>query len=74
MKAALSSDRLEIELTAPMDDQEQRTPARDRNAWNSIASGASIERPQTPGFVGEQQSRPALLLIVRSGAVVAGSN
>jgi hypothetical protein len=40
---------------------------------NSIASGASIERPQTPGFVGEQQSRPALLLIVPSGRL-AGIN
>src|SRR5215216_328688 len=35
-----------------------------RFSSNPAASGASIERPQTARFVGEQQSRPALLRIV----------
>ena len=35
-----------------------------RPSSNSIASGASIEPRQTAGFVTEQQSRPALPLVV----------
>jgi len=48
MKAELSSDRLEIELTAPLDDEEQ--PARHgsalaaarRRAWSSLANVALL--------------------------------
>jgi len=35
---------------------------------NSIASGASIEPPQTAGFPGKERSRPAHLLLVRGGS------
>jgi len=44
MKAALSSERLEIELTAPMDESEQRRDeaiTRSRAVASSSSSGAS---------------------------------